>query len=137
MSSKILRDGRADPGKKTRIPETVEPSPDQLHPVFCLQYIQKSHCLSKCEKAEKAAFADTIFKLSQLTWGEIRTSSRHGSGYEKINRQNVAAGIPVHLTEEINLVAFRFCGKAPMVGYKENHVFHVLWLDRQFNLYKH
>jgi hypothetical protein len=49
----------------------------------------------------------------------------------------IKATIPSHLQSDINLLAFRFCAKAPMVGYREGNVFHVVWLDRAFTLYDH
>ena len=56
---------------------------------------------------------------------------------EKIERDALRAGIPRHITEEVNLVAFRFFGKAPMVGYRVKAIFYVVWLDRAFTLYPH
>jgi hypothetical protein len=34
-------------------------------------------------------------------------------------------------------IAFRCFGKAPMVGYRVQAVFYLLWLDRHFTLYEH
>jgi hypothetical protein len=99
--------------------------------------LRKDYCLSDCNKDEKAAFADTLHKLSQITWNEISSSSRHGAGYERINRDAIRSGIPVHLKADVNFIAFRFCGKAPMVGYRDENVFHVIWIDRTFSLYDH
>ncbi len=45
--------------------------------------------------------------------------------------------MPSVVTEEVNLIAFRFCGKAPVVGFRARRIFHVLWLDRAFKLYDH
>jgi len=33
-----------------------------------------------------AAFADTLDRLSQLTWAEISKSHRHGLGYEMLRK---------------------------------------------------
>jgi hypothetical protein len=41
------------------------------------------------------------------------------------------------VTEEVNLIAFRFDGKKPMVGYRDGVTFYVLFLDRSFTLYDH
>jgi hypothetical protein len=117
--------------------ETQKPSPEQQKPIFSLHYLQKSHCLSDCDKDEKSAFADTLHKLSQLTWNQIISSSRHGAGCERIPQNAIKATIPPHLQSDINLLAFRFCAKAPMVGYREGNIFHVVWLDRAFTLYDH
>jgi hypothetical protein len=101
-------------------------------------WIKKHYSLSVCTKEEKAAFADTLDRLSQVTWAEISKSSRHGLGYEKIAQNSIRATIPKHIKkDDIIFIAFRFYGKAPMVGYRKNTIFHILWIDRDFTLYQH
>jgi hypothetical protein len=58
-------------------------------------------------------------------------------GYEKIPHVRIRAGIPPAITEDVDILAFRFCGKAPMVGFRLDEVFFVVWLDRGFTLYDH
>jgi len=46
------------------------------------------------------------------------------------------APIPAHVTEDVQrFIAFRFSGRAPMVGYRVQAIFYLLWLDRNFTLY--
>jgi hypothetical protein len=113
-------------------------STQQEHPIFCLKYLDRNYySLRACTKEEKAAFADTLDRLSQLTWAEISKSHRHGLGYEKIARNSIRAAIPSHVKEDVIFIAFRFYGKAPMVGYRTDAIFHILWIDRDFTLYQH
>ena len=128
---------RVERGRNISPPVTTEESPEQQPPTFSLRYMSKEFCLSECTKDEKAAFADTLYKLSQLTWSQINSSDRHGSGYERIAQNSIKAAISAHITEDVNLIAFRFCGMAPMVGYRDGAIFYVIWLDRSFKLYKH
>ena len=72
-----------------------------------------------------------------MTWAQIRASDRHASGYEQIARSSIRGAIPPDITEDVSFIAFRFCAKAPMVGYRDGAVFHVIWLDRDFSLYRH
>ncbi len=125
-------------GKHIR-PQPSESKSDNLeYPVFSLRFLDKDYCLSLCQQQEKAAFADTLHKLSQRTWGDIRQLNRHKVGYEKIARSLIKGKIPTHLTEDVeHFLAFRFYDMAPMVGYKEGTVFYVIWLDRTFTLYEH
>ena len=58
-------------------------------------------------------------------------------GLDNGDKHTIQAGIPRHVTEEVKFIAFRFYGRAPMVGYRDKTVFYVLWLDRDFNLYSH
>lgn len=97
----------------------------------------RDFCLQRCETAEKAAFADAIFQLAQLPWSQIMQLPRHGMGCEKIARTAISGGIPAALTEDTNIIAFRFHGKAPMVGFRREDTFYVVWLDRAFKLYDH
>ncbi|MCG7963751.1 MAG: hypothetical protein N0E54_13710 [Candidatus Thiodiazotropha taylori] len=131
--------GKGKKGKRLK-PHEVSSSKvnyDLEAPVFSLQNIQKSHCLSKCERNEKAAFADTMHQLSSLLWRDIKRSGRHHLGYEKINRDSLKKPVPENVPEDANVIAFRFCDKAPMVGYRDKATFHVIWLDRDFSLYNH
>lgn len=46
--------------------------------------------------------------------------------------------MPEFITEDkANLLAFRFSGKKPMVGYRIRNIFYVLWFDAAFELYDH
>jgi hypothetical protein len=126
-------------GQRISVPDTaIEPS-DNQPPLFSLRYLDNgAYALSRCQVREKAAFADTLYRLSQLSWGELRLSPRHGLGYERIARQAIRAGIPRHITEDVTyFIAFRFLGRAPMVGYRVGAIFYILWLDRGFTLYDH
>jgi len=96
-----------------------------------------NYCIPSCDQEQKAAFADSIYNLTQLTWAQIRQQPRHGLGSEKILRHEVKRPIPAHITEDITPLAFRFWGRAPMVGYRMEKVFYVVWLDKNFDLYDH
>lgn len=76
--------------------------------------------------------------MSQLTWQQISNSGRHGQGSETIARTSIkSATIPACITEDVKILAFRCIGLAPMVGYRVDEVFYVVWIDRAFGLYEH
>ena len=106
-------------------------------PTFCLRHIDSHYCISSCDVNEKASFADTLRNLSQLTWSELRSSPHRGMGCEKIARDALKRPIPPGITEDVTFLAFRFHGKKPMVGYRVNEMFHIIWFDRDFTLYDH
>ena len=129
-----------DKGKAKHIASlgpVAEPPPQQQTPVFCLHYLKGDYCLSKCDKDEKATLSDTLHQLCRLTWGQIAVASRKGVGYEIISRKALKTGLPPHISDDVNLLAFRFCGNKPMIGYREGRIFHILFLDRDFTLYDH
>jgi hypothetical protein len=121
-------------------PPPVAPAPaSSLHrrPKFSLEHLSKSHCISACSNDEKAAFADRLHELSQITWQVIQGAHRHGQGHEKIARDVIKVAIPAVITEDVQIIAFRCIGKAPMVGFKVDETFYVVWIDRAFDLYPH
>lgn len=112
--------------------------PEQQPPKFSLRFLNKHYCISNCEKNEKVSFVNKIHLLSQKTWAELKQADRHGLGYEIIERSSIKSSIPSHLTNDVNIIAFRFHDKAPMVGYRDTDgTFYIIWFDRNFTLYKH
>lgn len=124
-------------GARIQPRESGTGSTDGLTPIFCLRYLAPPFCVSNCERHEQAAFAQTLKRLSTMTWSQIRNSPRHGLGSEKIGRASIKAPIPAGITDDVDFIAIRFNGKAPMVGFRSNQVLHLVWLDRAFTLYDH
>lgn len=137
MANKLKRPGLSGGQKIAAPPVVVDKPAEQNPPVFSLRYLQGDYCISQCTRDEKAAFAERMHRLSQLTWAQLKQAPRHGLGFEKIARHNIRAGIPAHVTPDTDLLAFRFEGLKPMVGYRRDSTFFVLWLDRDFTLYPH
>lgn len=106
-------------------------------PTFCLRNVDAQYCITTCDQRDKAAFADKIRRLSCMTWNQIISADRHGMGFEKIPRESIRPSIPLHITEDTVIIAFRFSGMKPMVGYRSQSMFHIIWFDRDFNLYDH
>lgn len=124
-------------GKIKKGPE-YDGSSDQKKPKFSFCYLESSHCITRCQKDEKAGLADKLYRLSQLSWAELKQQGRHKLGFEKISRDSIRAGIPGHITEDVDhFLAFRFDDFKAMVGYRLGSTFFVVWLDRDFKLYKH
>lgn len=72
-----------------------------------------------------------------MSWLEIRNAPRHGLGTEKISRDSLKVIVPASITEDVQFLALRFSGMKPMVGFRRNEIFHVVWLDRAFSLFNH
>ena len=120
------------------ITEAEGEDPDRLPPKFSLRHVNKKFCITQCSKDEKAAFAVRLRELSQLTWSQLRQAGRHGLGFETIDRSIIKSGVPSVVTADVNIIAFRFDGKKPMVGFRDRGgTFHIIWFDRDFTLYKH
>ncbi len=141
MSKKKKRIKGVSPlrGENIRAPLYGDDLPDDhRRPIFSLELLSRDFCISRCERDEKAAFADKLREISSLTWGQLREAGRHGQGYERIPRSSIKAGVPNFITPDVDsFIAFRCIGKAPMVGHRIRQVFYVIWIDRQFKLYDH
>lgn len=112
-------------------------STDKERPVFSFHLLQKGYCITDCEKHEKAGLADCLRKLSNFCWLELKNDKKHGLGCEKIDKHCIKAPMPEITPKTDSFLVFRFHGKAPMVGYRDGKIFHILWLDRNFRLYDH
>src|SRR4051812_45081211 len=95
------RGSRVERGKKlsVRLPGAAT-NFDREPPQFSLRHVQDAHCITRCEKDDKIAFADRLRELSRMTWAEIRVAHRHGLGTEKIAQSAIEAGIPDCVTPE-------------------------------------
>lgn len=124
-------------GKRISAPENARPSPNSLRPKFSFEHLVKGYCIACCERDEKVALLDRLHEMSQQTWQKLVEAPRHGQGYEKIAKTSMKVAIPSCLTQDSNILSFRFSGKKPMVGFRRDEVFFVVWLDRDFTVYKH
>lgn len=137
--SRKLREIQGHGGKKIKPSVTpTEESPDKLPPIFSLK-IRRDYCITNCTQEERAHFSITLHELSQSSWADLRQKGKRG-GYEIIPRSALRRGIPSEISDDVNIIAFRFHDKKPMVGYRDainRRIFHILWLDRGFSLYDH
>ena len=92
-----------------------------------------------CEVRDRAALAMQMHQLSQLSWAQLRQVNHHKNGYEKIERSAIRAPLPPGVTDDVDLIAFRFSEMKPMVGYRgrDRRTFHILYLDHNRRLYDH
>jgi hypothetical protein len=137
--TKRLKASQPQKGKRIKPPESSknEVPAQQRKPLFSFQNVQKNYCISLCDLEDRAQLALTLLNLSQLTWAQLHQAGRLKLGYEIISRKSISGRLPPCIKEDTNLIAFRFSGMKPMVGYRENEVFNVVWLDRDFTLYDH
>ncbi len=114
-------------------------STNQEKILFSFQYLDSDYGISECEKEDQAAFSNQLQTIGSRTWQELQQAPKHGQGFEKIKRHAINYPIPKHLKddESVNFLAFRFSSMKAMVGYREREIFHVIWIDRDFSVYKH
>lgn len=112
---------------------------DNCKPIFSFQHMKygKQHCLSICQKSDRAAVAARLVRISQKTWKELKSEPKEGIGFEEISRNSLNQGvaIPSPVTPETLITAFRFSESGRMVGFRQGKVFHVVAVGA--NLYSH
>ena len=113
------------------------PNPFDMHPVFCLQHLQNNYNIDACDNNQRTALLKKLHNLCQSTWKQIFNNHRQALGFEKLEWNAIKAPIPNYVTEDAEFICFRFHGDGRMVGYKEDRIFHILWLDGSCRLYDH
>lgn len=114
-------------------------SDSERRPAFSFEDLsnERAYSFDGLDKKQKALFASTLHVLGRMTWAEIRNSHRHKNGHEIILRDSLKVTVPDHVTPDVNILAFRCFDKAPMLGYKDGHIFKLLWLDPNMKCYDH
>ena len=108
-------------------------------PVFSFYFQCKNLHIEKLDKDKQSDLLVRLSKLSELSWYQIDCSDRHKFGYEKIDKKSLNFSLPLHVTDETTIIAFRSSGLLSMVGYRDTNTFHILAVDQNFNssCYKH
>lgn len=108
-------------------------------PIFSLQDISNNNDYSfkKSTDSQKLALIERIVLLSNEPWSKIYSQNRHGIGAEKVTipKSKLPPGTP----QDRQYYALRFdISNRAFVGYKcSNNIFHILWIDREYKIYKH
>lgn len=137
MAKKRINSQKPKQGKRLILHESSNTPPESQYLVLSLLYLDSNYCLTKCNQEEKSSFAERIRILTQKKWAELKQLNRHKQGCEFIDQSVIRRPIPLHLTDDVKIIAFRFYNKASMVGYRNGNVFYVIWFDRCFDLYPH
>ena len=109
-------------------------------PRFSLRYVVKNPPFNfdSLEKEHKVDLANKLYRLSQLTWAQIRLQNKHKLGCEEIKRDSLKFNVPGSVPEDANILAFRFSGLAPMLGYRSAFgTFYIIAFDTKFEAYDH
>jgi hypothetical protein len=122
---------------KTLAAPTAPPDTSKEPPAFCFRYLVDGYRIPDCTNEQKVALANTLHSLTQRTWNELIQADRHKRGSEKIGRTSLRFPIPPHITPDVQILAFRFCGMAPMLGYRVGRMLHIICIDPNFRAYQH
>ena len=124
-----------------RIPAPILP-PDNSdrfnYPVFCLKYLHRDYDVDSCSIEDRASLIRQMANLSRLSWDEIKLTPRHGMGSEKISRNSIRPSIPKEITSDVDsFIALRYSGRKTIIGFRNQFIFHLVYIDRDFTVYNH
>jgi hypothetical protein len=119
--------------------EVVTPDPDRMPPIFSFEHMKggNGYSIDCCDDDHRSALAKRLFRLTQLSWMEIRNAPRHGFGSEIISKSSIKPALPAAVTDDVRIIALRYNGLCPMVGFRDGRIFHVLFLDHSMDCYPH
>ena len=86
------------------------------------------------------SFLDRLKKLSSMDWNTANVSARHSYGLEKMNVCDMTRAAQSHVPEGmVSLLVFRATGDNHVfLGYREENVFQVIFVEYQFgDVYRH
>lgn len=106
-------------------------------PIFSFIHLQQEFTLDDTQTEEKIALLNNLILRSQLTWNQIQQAPRKGLGQEIIAQNAIKPSIPSVVKKDTNILALRYNGNKPIVGFRDKDIFHILWIDSKFSVYNH
>lgn len=71
-----------------------------------------------------------------MTWNMIVMAPREKLGLEKIPRSSITPGIPQSVSDDVEFfIALRFSERARVIGYREDELLHIVWVDPKHEVY--
>lgn len=136
-TTKKKRDNSSPFGSKPGASKPVDTN--MMPPIFSFEKMVdgSGYSVNCCDAEHQSALLKRLFLLSRSNWRDIRESPKHGIGTEKISRKAIKAPIPTSVTQDVTLLALRYKGKNPIVGYRDGRTFYLLYIDKDFTLYNH
>ncbi len=123
--------------KNFKIPKIDQPpNYDSCKPIFSLKHMryQGAYCISKCERETKSLILDTILRLSQYTWSQLKTFPKN-TAFEQMPYSRFKAPFPPIVTPEVPILVVRYDAGGRFAGYREKDIFHIIITGK--NLYSH
>ena len=109
--------------------------------LFSLRHIQNGkYCFSQLDQKQKSDFADALFRCKDFTWNDYHQNSKQKLGCELLSFDCLKiASKPICITEDLDkVIVIRFSDNdGRIVGFREQNIYYVLWIDCRFELYDH
>jgi hypothetical protein len=119
--------------------QTHGESTNDMHPAFCLRYLDNSeYGIPKNDKDKQVIILKEIYQYCQQPWRDIIQTPRDRGGGEPIAKNSITKMPRMDMSPDERYLSFYIGGKkGRMVGCRRGKVFYVFWFDFTFTLYKH
>jgi hypothetical protein len=103
-----------------------------------MKHLAQGFSVENLDENQRAAFAMALAKRSTTTWSNLWLTNRHKLGCELIPCSALNEPMPQSISSDVEkVVVFRFSDFAPMIGFRRDDTFHIIWIDPKFKVYKH
>lgn len=132
--NKSIKERHLETSTQINLKYTTDKPVDQLHPAFCFKHLQRTYGFPQ-DRRQRNAIINTIEKLSQQPWGNLKRSGSRQIGFHTI--RGLEKKSPIILAKDAKIISFD-CGNGRMIGYRDAKIFYVFWLDwPPFGVYRH
>lgn len=139
MSQKFSPKPKNEKFPKNNIIEN--PSTNNLPPHISLKYYDYKHeCFSQWTQRDLKDFSHLNELLSKTTWKEmIQNCSKNygmkkGLGSTVIRDTNIHEKLPKNISKDCTLIELRVNEKSRIIGFRNNEIYFLIWLDRNHDL---
>ena len=120
--------------------QEIEIGIHEMHPKFSFEFcFDSKRGLDNTTKQTMQFVMEKVAYLSKVTWKEIQQLPK-AQGFEKIPKSSFKSlpGLPNKFCNEVKIDVFRLRNKAGrLIGYIEDEIFFVVWIDTKFDMYDH
>ena len=128
-----------DSGNEYYAPQLQKVSDDNDAIVFSFQFLQNEYGLDRksLTKDNKIQLLKKLVAVSKTTWNALVLKPK-SSGFELLDKSAVSPLPPVVTDDIQKLYVLRFASQdCRLVGFRQDNVYHILYIDSDLSLYNH
>lgn len=109
-------------------------STDHMPPVLSFKDVCPNHFqLEEWQGTELKQLVDTLKKLGNSTWQDALKIK--GLGIKIVDPKTFSKDLPEYISPDVSIYECRVSQRARLFGYRIRNVFHVIWFDRNHEVY--
>lgn len=107
-------------------------STDHLAPVFSFSDTCPNHfLLEHWQSNELKQLIQALRDFGNRSWSELRKLK----GFKSVDQRHFSQPLPEYISPELTIWECRVTGRARLFGYRNKNVFHIVWFDRNHEVY--